>query len=146
MSIRETNRAILWIEIYPVDSAIQSLNNRGQDYKPCAWCSRLNYDHQFINNQILALKKAVWGDEDIQYWLVQKFGLWCLYRFDTIQVKPSFLFLNPEEDKRAGIHSTKVFQELWYKTVWNDPAQLEKSFKLDHFKVTLHERIRNDDS
>ena len=30
MSIRETNCAIHWIDFYPVDSAIQRLNNRGQ--------------------------------------------------------------------------------------------------------------------
>ena len=29
MSIRETNCVIHWIVIYPVDSAIQRLNNRG---------------------------------------------------------------------------------------------------------------------
>ena len=29
MSIMETNYAILWIEIYPVDSTIQRLNNWG---------------------------------------------------------------------------------------------------------------------
>ena len=28
-SIRETNYAIQWIDFYPVDSAIQRLNNRG---------------------------------------------------------------------------------------------------------------------
>ena len=30
ISIMETNCAIHWIEIYPVDSAIRPLNNRGQ--------------------------------------------------------------------------------------------------------------------
>ena len=30
ISIRETNCAIHWIDFYPVDSAIQRLNNRGQ--------------------------------------------------------------------------------------------------------------------
>ena len=29
ISIRETNCTIHWIEIYPLDSAIQRLNNRG---------------------------------------------------------------------------------------------------------------------
>ena len=74
-----------------------------------------------------------------------------IYRFDKIQAKPSFLLLNQEDDKRmlcllGVIHSTKVFQELWYKTVWNDPVQLEISFKLDHFKVMSHETIHNEDS
>ena len=31
ISIRETNCAINWIDFYPVDSAIQRLNNRGLD-------------------------------------------------------------------------------------------------------------------
>ena len=31
ISIRKTNCTIHWIEIYPVNSAIQPLNNRGQD-------------------------------------------------------------------------------------------------------------------
>ena len=59
-------------------------------------------------------KRAVWTDKRIQYkyWLVQKFGLWRLYRFDTIQAKPSFLLLN-QEDKRmlcllGVIHSTNA--------------------------------------
>ena len=30
ISVRETNYVIHWIEIYPVDSAIQLLNNCGQ--------------------------------------------------------------------------------------------------------------------
>ena len=30
ISIRETNRTIHWMEIYPVDSAFQRLNNRDQ--------------------------------------------------------------------------------------------------------------------
>ena len=29
ISIKETNYAIQWIDFYPVDSAIQRLNNRG---------------------------------------------------------------------------------------------------------------------
>ena len=33
ISIRETNRAIHWIVIYPVDSAIQRLNNRGLEIR-----------------------------------------------------------------------------------------------------------------
>ena len=32
ISITEINYAIRWIVIYPVDSAIQRLNNRGQNY------------------------------------------------------------------------------------------------------------------
>ena len=40
ISIRETNCAIHWIDFYPVDSAIQCLNNRGQVYKwiPALYC------------------------------------------------------------------------------------------------------------
>ena len=33
ISIREINCTIHWIEIYPVDSAIQPLNNRGLVFK-----------------------------------------------------------------------------------------------------------------
>ena len=33
LSIRETNYAIRWIVIYPVDSAIRRLNNRAQMFK-----------------------------------------------------------------------------------------------------------------
>ena len=32
MSITEINYAIRWMEIYPVDNAIQRLNNRGQNF------------------------------------------------------------------------------------------------------------------
>ena len=76
-------------------------------------CSGLNYDCWFINKQMLTLKKAVWWEERIHYWLVQKFGLWHLYKFETIQAKPSFLLPNQEEDKRrlcllGVIHSTNL--------------------------------------
>ena len=62
---------------------------------------------------MFALKRAVWTDKRIQYWLVQKFGLWRPYRFDKIQAKPSFLLRNQEEDKRmlcllGVIHSTNA--------------------------------------
>ena len=35
LNVSETNCIIHWIEIYPVDSAIQLLNNWGQKYKTC---------------------------------------------------------------------------------------------------------------
>ena len=37
ISIGETNYTIHWIEIYPVDSAIQRLNNRGQGRVVWSW-------------------------------------------------------------------------------------------------------------
>ena len=81
--------------------------------KAVCLCSRLNYDCWFTNKQMLTLKKAVWWEERIHYWLVQKFGLWHLYKFETIQAKPSFLLPNQEEDKRrlcllGVIHSTNL--------------------------------------
>ena len=38
----EINYAIRWIEIYPLDSAIQRLNNRGQDSRKKRIAKRLS--------------------------------------------------------------------------------------------------------
>ena len=37
ISVNKTNHAIRWIVIYPVDSVIQPLNNRGQKYMTLWW-------------------------------------------------------------------------------------------------------------
>ena len=59
----------------------------------------LSYDHPFINKRKLALENHF--DERKQYWLVQRFWLRRLHlRFDAVQVEPSFLIHDQEEDKR----------------------------------------------
>ena len=47
ISVNKTNHAIRWIVIYPVDSAIQPLNNRGQDYSAVEadYCTFLTFYH-----------------------------------------------------------------------------------------------------
>ena len=51
--------------------------------KPCAWCSGLDDDHQFINKWMLPREKHSG-----------------LQRIDAIQLQPPFLLLDLEEDKR----------------------------------------------
>ena len=47
ISVNKTNHAIHWIVIYPVDSAIQPLNNRGQS---CKRASRNQQNKQYKFN------------------------------------------------------------------------------------------------
>ena len=57
------------------------------------------YEHQFINRRVLALKNPVWREKtDL---LVRKFRLRWRQRLDTIQAEPPFLPLDQEEEKRS---------------------------------------------
>ena len=45
----ETNCAIHWIEIYPVDSAIRRLNNRGQKKRYVKNNAEINWNTEYIS-------------------------------------------------------------------------------------------------
>ena len=52
ISIRETNYAIRWIVIYPVDSAIQRLNNWGQEIKSCRHVADSRHRRYFFAREV----------------------------------------------------------------------------------------------